>query len=673
VQEQSDESRRKRIAVSSDWSRATARYGARVTQDAFALRFERARSLVMPSSLRAAQAVLGVGLFLLAYAGGVYDPEARAWLGVGVWAVLAFAAAAGLLRARWSMATTVLALFALWNLIRLVWTRDVETGLGSASLSLLYLGLFVLLIELWMRVRNARLWAGTVAMAMVATIALAVVARLFPSVVKVGRPYDLLPASVVRLSYPLGYWNALGALIACAFPLLLCAATIAVTRARRTLALLPVPVISAALYLTSSRGGFIAAAIGIVAFIMVTPGVARALVTALAAAGAAVAAIVVVNPNDALVNRPQAAAAVAQGHRVALLLCLTVVLLAVVYSIVDRFLEPRRAHLARWDFAVRIAVVVVAVVMVVAAHPVRRFDQFKAVHFQQVSSGNYVQRHLSDPSGNGRWQMWTSAIHQFDAHALFGGGPGTFAAWWAQHRPFSLFVLDAHSLYLQTLGELGLIGFVLLAAFLVLPLVHAARRLGGARVPTSPSAVAAGFFGALAAAVVALGVDWSWEIPGFSAFALALAVPLVASPRPRPDGAQPWGSGWAGVAAAPLALAIALVCAQPGLVIRGVGQSQTQARSAHLPAAVSRAADTYRLAPWAWSPPLQATLAAEGAKNYTVALAWAKIASANGSDRAEIWLIRARIEQKLGLRRAAIASRRHARRLNPLGVASVAQ
>jgi hypothetical protein len=639
-----------------------------VILDAFATGFERARSLVEPSSLRVAQAVLAIGLFLLAYSGGVYDPEARAWLGVGVWAVLAFAASAGLLRARWSAASTLLALFALWNMVGLVWTRDVETGLRSATLALLYLGLFLLLVELWTRVRNARLWAGTVAVAMVATISLALVARLLPSVVKVGRPYDILPASVVRLSYPLGYWNALGALIACALPLLLCAGTIAVTRARRTLALLPVPVLAVALYLTSSRGGFAAAAVGVVAFVVVSSGVVRTLLTALVAAGAAVAAIAVVKPNDALVNRPEVAAAVTEGRRVALLLCVIVVLLAVVYLALDRIVEPRRAWLSRWDTRARIVVVVAAVAMVGAAHPTRRFDAFRTVHLQQVGSGNYVQRHLSDPSGNGRWQMWTSAVHQFEAHPVLGGGPGTFAAWWAEHRPFSLFILDAHSLYLQTLAELGLVGLLLLAAFLAVPIAHAARRLGGARLPTSPSAVAAGFLGTLVAASIAIAVDWSWEIPGFSAFVLAVAAPLASSPPPRPDSARPWGRSWAGIAVAPLALVIALVCAQPGLVIRGVNQSQEHARSGDLRAAVGRAAATYRLAPWAWSPPLQAALAAEDAKNYAAALAWAKVASAKGGDRADIWLIRSRIEQELGLERAARASLRRAERLNPLGV-----
>ena len=46
--------------------------------------------------------------------------------------------------------------------------------------------------------------------------------------------------------------------------------------------------------------------------------------------------------------------------------------------------------------------------------------------------------------------------------AADGNGAGTYQLQWAQHRPYVFTVIDAHSLYLEVLGELGLVGFLLI-------------------------------------------------------------------------------------------------------------------------------------------------------------------------------------------------------------------
>ena len=42
-------------------------------------------------------------------------------------------------------------------------------------------------------------------------------------------------------------------------------------------------------------------------------------------------------------------------------------------------------------------------------------------------------------------------------------GAGSYQSWWSEHASLPLFVRDAHSLWLETLAELGVVGLLLLA------------------------------------------------------------------------------------------------------------------------------------------------------------------------------------------------------------------
>src|SRR5207244_2285038 len=67
-----------------------------------------------------------------------------------------------------------------------------------------------------------------------------------------------------------------------------------------------------------------------------------------------------------------------------------------------------------------------------------------------------------------RASFWRVAWHQFESHVALGSGAGTFALAWAQSGLIDTRggALDAHSLYLETLSELGLVGLALLLVFL---------------------------------------------------------------------------------------------------------------------------------------------------------------------------------------------------------------
>lgn len=61
------------------------------------------------------------------------------------------------------------------------------------------------------------------------------------------------------------------------------------------------------------------------------------------------------------------------------------------------------------------------------------------------------------------------ALDQFEAHPIAGGGAGTYRGYWLVHRPLPIYVANAHSLYLETLAEEGVVGLAALLLFLALP------------------------------------------------------------------------------------------------------------------------------------------------------------------------------------------------------------
>ena len=121
-------------------------------------------------------------------------------------------------------------------------------------------------------------------------------------------------------------------------------------------------------------------------------------------------------------------------------------------------------------------------------------------------------------------------------HPLGGTGAGTFEFVWNRDPHRAYYVRDAHSLYLESLGELGLPGALLVLAALGCLLAAAVRT--ALREPDAAGA-AAGAAAALLVYCVCAGVDWMWESTAVTAMALALGgLAAAAGARPaRPLGA----------------------------------------------------------------------------------------------------------------------------------------
>ena len=152
------------------------------------------------------------------------------------------------------------------------------------------------------------------------------------------------------------------------------------------------------------------------------------------------------------------------------------------------------------------------------------------------------------------------AWREYLGHPLLGSGAGTFARYWLRWGDVGTWggALDAHSLYLETLAELGPIGLCLLGGFLLYPL---RRTVSQRALPFVPAAA-----GASIAFLVHAGLDWDWEVPAVVVAGLACAA-VVSFAEPEggeeePSRTLPGAVRFAALAAALLAGAAAIAGAR---------------------------------------------------------------------------------------------------------------
>lgn len=121
---------------------------------------------------------------------------------------------------------------------------------------------------------------------------------------------------------------------------------------------------------------------------------------------------------------------------------------------------------------------------------------------------------LAERGGDRPW-YWHVAWKEIAEAPLVGKGAGTFKLAWLEHQPIPVDVQDAHSLYLEILAELGLLGLVLLGLALAPPLVAVLRGV-------NPAAA-----GGYLAFLVHAGLDWDWELPAVTVAGLLCGAALL--------------------------------------------------------------------------------------------------------------------------------------------------
>ena len=282
------------------------------------------------------------------------------------------------------------------------------------------------------------------------------------------------------------------------------------------------------------------------------------------------------------------------------------------------------------------------------------------------------QQHFGQLSGAGRHELWRVALDSFASKPILGHGAGSYESQWDQHRKIPMVVKDAHSLYLESLAELGVVGgaIVLLMVGGILWCGFSAWRHGAGDSAERSAALLAAALAFSASAAF----DWSWEMAGLGAiFFLAggvlvgerctqLALGEARSTETAPEG-RPFGFALGGLA---VAFASVVLLAGPYLVEREIHESQHAAAAGDLVTAADHASTARSIEPWASTPYVQLGLLAELQGDYAGAQSRLTQAIDRDEHNYVLYELRARVDQEAGDHAAAAADRRKAKELNPL-------
>ena len=248
-------------------------------------------------------------------------------------------------------------------------------------------------------------------------------------------------------------------------PLGLAIAMSARTAAARAAALAAVPVLVLTGFFTISRGGILAVGVGLLVALALTPDRGRWLgKLSLVAAGSAIlvkGALQREELRDGVRQRAGAATRATSCWSSCSSSSLGIVLVHVGASLARAAQlapslpadAPVQRRLA-WG-AVVVALVAGATVFAASGALADRWQEFKAP--PTAATANDVHR-LGTFTGESRYQVWVSALDAFKSAPVAGIGAGSFDNWWERHATTRESLRNAHSLYAETLGELGLVG-----------------------------------------------------------------------------------------------------------------------------------------------------------------------------------------------------------------------
>ena len=485
-----------------------------------------------------------------------------------------------------------------WVALSNFWTPSVPSTMQEVQRNLAYIGVVAAGLLL-VRASTTTHLLGGVLVAIVLLDLYGLGTRLLPD--RLGT-FDSVSFNY-RLAPPITYWNGLGIFTVMGIILALGFATRGrhlITRAAAGAAL---PILATTMYFTFSRGSWFALGAGLIAAVAIDPRRLQLIAVGIVLAPWPAFAIASADGRVGLTTRGSTIQqATADGHDlvpVLVFLAVGAAIASLAAALIERHIcLPDRV---RYGFAAIVLAVLVASfswVWVAHASPLtlaeRGWNAFRAPPTSKAppTSNDDVSARLLTFSSNGRLNLWRVSLDRFRDEPLLGDGAGTYWQAWARDRDITSISAEGHSLYMETLGELGIAGLALLVLALAAPAVAA---FGVRARPLVPAA-----FGAYAAWLGHAGIDWDWELTGVTSAALLCDVALCARRETGMVASQLRMRSrlWSCVALVALAGA-----AVPGLMSELALDSANAALQDHrAPTALIRTRTASRWAPWASEP-----------------------------------------------------------------------
>jgi O-Antigen ligase len=502
----------------------------------------------------------------------------------GVWLVLSGRTDAGRLDAAF---LGLLAALTCWTGLSIEWSLVPAESVLELERALVPLAGVAALLVLARR-RHVPQLVGVLLAAIALVSTYAVSTRLFPN--RIGH---YAPSHDERLLDPLGYWNTLGLFAVMGLLLAVGVFVGATSRWARAAGALCVVPLASALYFTFSRGSWLALALGLGLLLVITPGRLRMIGNVVVVGAPAALGLLLASHSFALTHGTAPVSDVASdGRRLApvlLVLALGSAGLAVLLDVAEKRVSfPRGVRRALGAVLIACLLAAVASVLLHEGGPVklahRTWTSFSA---PPPATGPDLDKRLFSFSGNGRVELWRAAWQEYRSHSVTGGGAGTFERVWQSNKDAAFKVRDAHSLYLETLAELGPVGLALLVALLAIPI---GAGLVVRRQPMLPAALAA-----YVAFLIHAGVDWDWELSGVTLTALLIGCLALVAFRSRPERLVGGGLRVAGCAAVFL-VSLAAIAGYLGNSALARAQGEIAARA--YVDAVNDANRAHKLMPW---------------------------------------------------------------------------
>jgi O-antigen ligase len=615
----------------------------------------------------------------LALSGGGFSVGSRHVAGLLVWLVVVALLVLGvagraLLAKPFYWASGLLLGLAIWSAISSLWSGSVELSVTEADRVLMYLGVFLAAFLVAQTNQRRQRFGEGIAIALALLAILALSTRLLPHV------YNLSAEDIkgYRLLYPLGYWNADAIVFSFAAGLALWMSRRSLSGALRWFSVGALPAILLALYFTHSRGGVLTLVLTAGTLVVLSRDRLWYLATLLAAVVFTLPAVLLVPSLHDLSNNFESPAIVHQG------LGAGGVLLAGIAATLLAFWGLRRLEagdpppvrravaISRDRRALR-GIGIVALILVVIAGVIWGGTAWEKFTSSDLGSPNG----LTEVSSRGRIQYWDVALEAFGEKPVLGHGAGTYEFSWDQLRPIQMTNTQAHSLYLQALSELGIVGG-LLALGLVLFLLwvgFSAWRAAGGR----ERELCAVLLGVSIAFGVGVAYDWFWQLALVGSIFFMATGALVAARC-----GQLWRAGAAararsgvepgspetrrfGLAIAGLAVAwlVMLALIGPLLVDHEIHQSNAVAGT-NLESAIEHANTARSIEPWAATPYLQLGLLEQARGDDEAAVGRFQQAIDREDHNWILYYVKARAEHQAGRDEAAQKDLEEAKRLNPL-------